>query len=116
MPSADPLAGLSDLISTPGPDDNPFQSELRLIHIRVYQRKSRKYVTTIEGMPDDLKLKNVVKYMKKNFSCSGVIKKGTKNDIETSIIQLSGDQRNNIEAFLIKQKIAEKRQIKIHGF
>ncbi len=31
------------------------------------------------------------------------------------IIQLSGDQRDNIKQLLISLKVAEKNQIKIHG-
>lgn len=102
--------GLKELVVD---DTNP---QLPEIHIRVYQRKSRKYVTTIEGLPLDLDLKHILKYMKKNFSCNGVVKTTTKNGVEKRIIQISGDQRDNIEKFFIKQKIAEKGQIKIHGF
>jgi len=86
------------------------------IHIRVYQRKSRKYVTTIEGIPTDLNLKQIVKYMKKTFSCSGVVKSEEKDGVKTRSIHLSGDQRDAVENFFISQKIAEKGQIKIHGF
>lgn len=122
LPQTDPLSDLSILsaITTNGApvdDENMLQTEtLELVHIRVYQRKSRKYVTTIEGIPRDLKLKPIVKYMKKKFSCSGVIKTELKNDVEKSIIQLSGDQRDNISNFLVDKKIVEKRQIKVHGF
>lgn len=118
MPSAgvDPSQGLLQILQPSSNDGKLFQNELQIIHIRVYQRKSRKYVTTIEGLPSELNLKRVVKFMKKNFSCSGVIKTQTKNDIEKKIVQLSGDQRDNIENFIIGQKIAVKEQIKIHGF
>lgn len=96
-------------------DNQLDNSNLTEIHIRVYQRKSRKYVTTIEGIPDDLNLKQIVKYMKKNFSCSGVVKSEDKDGTLKYVIHLSGDQRDPVEKFFISQKIAEKSQIKIHG-
>jgi translation initiation factor 1 len=32
------------------------------------------------------------------------------------ILQLQGDQRNNVAKFLIEEEIAKKENVKIHGF
>jgi translation initiation factor 1 len=53
--------------------------------------------------------------MKKEFSCNGCVKE-LKQDTSKKIISLSGDQRENVKSFLIKYKILEEKQIKIHGF
>lgn len=105
------------------------ESPLNYIHIRIYQRKSRKYITTIEDLmtlPVENKdgstrltidhLTKMTKIMKKMFSCSGVVKEASKQDSENKIISLSGDQRENIKKFLISNKIVNEKQIKIHGF
>lgn len=115
----DPVIGFNDLIIGEAEnvqnDGNPFEENLNTneIHIRVYQRKSRKYVTTVNDLPEGLDLKKMVKFMKKNFSCNGVIKK---DDSDKKVVHLTGDQRDNILKFLLDNKIAERREIKIHGF
>lgn len=86
-----------------------------IIHIRIYQRKSRKYITTIEGLPNDLDLKKIIKVMKKSYSCNGVVKKSGKDDGK-QIISLTGDQREKVKSYLISQGIVEEKQIKVHGF
>ena len=32
------------------------------------------------------------------------------------VIQLQGDQRNNIQQFLVDVELAKKEQLKVHGF
>lgn len=90
-------------------------SKFKEIHIRVYQRKSRKYITTIEGMDSDLNFKKIIKCMKKTFSCNGTIKMDPKNE-RLKIIQLAGDQRDDVKDFLLRNELASIEQIKIHGF
>ena len=53
-----------------------------------------------------------MKYIKK-FNCNGSIIK-TEDNID--IIQLQGDQRDNMKNFLIKENIVSEDFIKIHGF
>ena len=56
------------------------------IHIRIIQRNSSKYITTIEGLDSEINIKKLLKYMKKSFSCNGSIKK---TEEKTKYIQLS---------------------------
>ena len=86
------------------------------IHIRIFQRTSRKYITIIEDLDiidTQIDLNKIVKYMKKTFFCNGSIKK-TKDG--KTIINLKGDQRDNIKKILLDKKIVKESQIKIHGF
>ena len=54
----------------------------------------------------------VLKAFKKKFNCNGTIV----DDLEYGqVIQLQGDQRQNVSQFLIDEGIAKKDIIKIHG-
>jgi len=64
------------------------------------------------GLADDLDLKRILKALKKNFSCNGALAK----DNDALVIQLSGDQRNNVKDFLVDQEICSENQIVLHGF
>ena len=85
-------------------------------HIRVQQRNGKKAITTLQGLEDDLDVKRICKYMRKSFNCNGSVKK---DEFEGDIIQLQGDQRENIKQWLLDQQIIEKDEttrIIIHGF
>jgi len=83
------------------------------IHIRIQQRNGRKTLTTVQGLPKDLELKRILKVLKKEFSTNGNIIV----DAELGeVIQLQGDQRAKVSDFLVDEKLAEKKSIKIHGF
>ncbi len=88
------------------------------IHLRIVQRKSRKYLTTIEGLDlTTIDVKSMMSKLKKSFFCSGAVKhKVPEDDTSELIVQLSGDQRENVKKFLISEKLAQEVQIKIHGF
>jgi translation initiation factor 1 len=73
---------------------------------------SRKCITTIQGLPDDLDLKKIARALKKTFQCNGTVN----NDEELGeIIQLSGDQRTNVREFFVDQEVCHDDQIVIHG-
>ena len=96
--------------------DNPFESNnapSSTIHIRIQQRNGRKCITTIQGLPEEVDLKKIMKFAKKSFSCNGAV---ITDEEEGKIIQLQGDQRENMKKFIIKENIAEESEIKIHGF
>ena len=89
------------------------KSKQSYIHIRIQQRNAKKTITTVEGIDPDIDLKRLVKYIKKKFNCNGSIII-TEDDIP--IIQLQGDQRENIKKFLIKENIISEDFVKVHGF
>ena len=86
-------------------------------HIRVQQRNGRKCITTLDGLEEDLDLKRICKAMREAFSCNGnvVMKDGE----DMGVIQLQGDQRENIKQWLLDQEIILKNEtdrIVVHGF
>jgi len=84
-----------------------------LIHIRIQQRNGRKTLTTVQGISDAYDKKKIVKACKKEFACNGTV---VEHPEYGEVIQLQGDQRNNICQFLTKVGIAKTEQLKVHGF
>ncbi|GAA5831422.1 hypothetical protein JCM11251_004020 [Rhodosporidiobolus azoricus] len=82
------------------------------IHIRIQQRNGRKTITTLQGVPAEYDLKKLLKAFKKEFACNGSIEE---HDEHGKVIQLQGDQRQNIYEILVDEGI-EKETIKLHGF
>ncbi|KAI8926661.1 translation initiation factor SUI1 [Entophlyctis helioformis] len=83
------------------------------IHIRIQQRNGRKTLTTVQGLPADLDQKRVLKAFKKDFACNGTI---VDDEEMGQVIQLQGDHRLKVQAFLSTTGIVTKDKIKIHGF
>jgi len=85
------------------------------IHIRV-QQLGRRTLTIIQELDDDLDFKRICKNMRKQFNCNGNVV----NDKEMGeIIQLQGDQRDNVKAWLIKHEILTTKDLDrlvIHGY
>ncbi|KAI9030529.1 translation initiation factor SUI1 [Hyaloraphidium curvatum] len=83
------------------------------IHIRIQQRNGRKTLTTIQGLPEELDQKRILKAFKKEFACNGTI---VDDEELGECIQLQGDHRAKVQQFLISEGIATKEQVKLHGF
>lgn len=83
------------------------------IHIRIQQRNGRKTLTTVQGVSSEFDLKKIVKYAKKEFACNGTV---VEHPEYGEVIQLQGDQRQNISKFLKQVGLAREDQIKVHGF
>jgi translation initiation factor 1 len=85
------------------------------IHIRLQQRNGKKMITIIEGLAEDLDLKKVLRALKNTFQTNGAI---LRPEEDTAILQLNGDQRENVRSFFTRYKIWEPPDppIKIHGF
>lgn len=84
-----------------------------LIHIRIQQRNGRKTLTTVQGISNDYDKKKIVKACKKEFACNGTV---VDHPEYGEVLQLQGDQRENICQFLTKVGIAKPEQLKVHGF
>jgi len=91
---------------------NNSQVFLKTIHIRLHQRNRRKSLTTIQGLGEIFDFEKITKYLKKEFCCNGCV---VEDKELGTIIQLQGDQRENSKIFLVKEKIVNKKIIKIHG-
>lgn len=86
--------------------------ESNIIHLRVQQRNTSKYLTVIEGLDPSIDIKKILKILKKSFATNGaILKENNKN-----ILQLQGDQRLKVYEFLLDSDICKKENIKIHGF
>lgn len=80
-----------------------------LVHIRLQARTARKFVTTVQGLEDDLDLQRLLRTWKKCFHCNGAILTG-------GVIQLNGDQRKNVRDFLVDETICREDCVRLHGF
>ena len=84
------------------------------IHLRIQQRSGKKRITIIEGFTEDMEVKQLVKKMKKKFSCNGSIEKSKEFGI---VVKLSGDQRENVRDFLVKQEVLFRNDdVIVHGY
>lgn len=97
--------------------DNSFAGAMRTnkIHFRL-QQQGRRNLTIIQDLDDDLDFKRICKAMRKKFNCNGNV---VEHEDFGMIIQLQGDQRDNVKDWLITNEIltakeAEER-IVIHG-
>ncbi len=85
------------------------------IHLRIQQRNGRKCVTTVAGLANDLDVKRICKAMRRKFNVNGSVEK---DDDGNEILQLQGDQRENVKRWLIKHEIIAKSEVDcivIHG-
>ena len=85
------------------------------IHIRT-QQMGRKWITIVEDLDPDLDFKRIARAMKKTLHCSVTV---ITNTHDQEIIQLQGDQREQLREWLIAndvltEKDADERLV-IHG-
>lgn len=63
-------------------------------------------------LDEKIKLEKLTKAFKKEFCCNGCVV----DDQELGrVIQLQGDQRENVRKFIVNEKLASKKNIKVHG-
>ena len=105
-----------------GFDDEQFEDNTRaervkeestLVHIRFQQRTTRKCITIVQGLPDDLDSKKILRAFKKQWCCNGTV---TEHKTWGTILQLQGDRRRDVQKFFVEEGIASKEEIKMHGF
>tara|TARA_B100000427_G_C15014682_1_gene379848 strand:+ start:120 stop:413 length:294 start_codon:yes stop_codon:yes gene_type:complete len=91
-----------------------FTSEevIEYVHIRIQQRNSRQKITTVEGLPDKYDLKRILKVCKREFACNGSI---VNDRTYGKVIQLQGDQRENMSKFISVIQLVPDSHIKVHG-
>lgn len=89
-----------------------FKKLKHLCHIRLQQRNGRKSLTIIQGLSEKLDVEKITKFLKKEFCCNGCI---LLDGNLGKIIQLQGDQRENVIKFFLEQEILSKKVVKMHG-
>ncbi|AFP65251.1 translation factor sui1 (nucleomorph) [Chroomonas mesostigmatica CCMP1168] len=92
--------------------EKDFKKHNEVCHIRLQQRNGRKSLTTIQGLNEKLDIEKITKTLKKDFCCNGCI---TEDPMLGKIIQLQGDQRENVMKFFLEESILLKKKVKIHG-
>ncbi|CAH0698569.1 unnamed protein product [Spodoptera exigua] len=84
-----------------------------LVHVRIQQRNGRKTLTTVQGLSSEYDLKKIVRACKKEFACNGTV---VEHPEYGEVLQLQGDQRENICQWLTKSGLVKPEQLKVHGF
>merc|ERR1719326_1009495 len=94
------------------------------VHIRVQQRNGRKSWTTVQGIPDKVKLPKsgkvfpvdfdkLLRALKKIFQTNGTLIADAEHG---KILQMQGDLRKDIAQFLIVETmLVTKEQVMVHG-
>ena len=76
----------------------------------------RKWVTTIDGLDEDLDLERIAKAMKKSLHCATG---GIKNKEDQEVIQLQGNHADVLKQWLIEMQILTEKEaadrLLIHG-
>ncbi|KAL7621593.1 Eukaryotic translation initiation factor eIF-1 [Parahypoxylon ruwenzoriense] len=110
------IHGGTDPFAEADEDTGESKQAQNYIHIRIQQRNGRKTLTTVQGLPKKFDQKKILKVIKKKFACNGTIV----NDTEMGeVIQLQGDQRKDVQEFLVDKKEGlelDPKTIKVHGF
>ena len=94
-------------------EDTKVERRSNMVHIQFQQRTTRKCISIIQGLPEDLDFKKLVRHFKKTWNCNGAV---IQSDEWGQVIQVQGDIRKAVAKFLIEEGIARKEEIKIHGF
>ena len=89
------------------------QRKKQMVTIKFQQRTTRKCITIIQGLPDDLDFKKITRHFKKLWNCNGAVIESPQYG---SIIQLQGEHRKAVADFLMYEGLASKSEIKILGF
>jgi translation initiation factor 1 len=96
------------------PDDINFEEQLNVkkVVIQVQQRNGRQCFTIVSDIAEDLDTKKMCRYLKKTLNCGGNVL----IDKELGeIIRLTGDQKNAVIDFFIKEEIYKPDEIILKG-
>lgn len=80
---------------------------------RIQQRNGRKTWTIVQGLQKQFDTGKILKVLKKQLACNGKV---VVDEHLGQVLQLSGDQRSKVAEFLVKEDVARKQDIHIHGF
>lgn len=84
------------------------------IHIRVFKRNAKKYITIVEGLDQILDFKGILKELRKNvLFCNGKVEKDKETNIQT--LKLQGDHQEKLINFFTSKLDIKKENILVHG-
>lgn len=85
------------------------------IHIRT-QQQGKRWITTIEGLDEDLDQERIARAMKKAFHCAA---KAVKSPEGAEIIMIQGNHRDDALEWLLAQEVISEKESKervvLHG-
>lgn len=97
MVEIDPITGLPKELSV---WENIIKQDQEII-VTIEKRKFGKQYTVIKGLNEkDIDLKDLTKKLKNKFACGGSVKNG--------IIELQGDHKVKVKAFLVGEGFSEQ--------
>lgn len=82
------------------------------VHLRLQQRNGRKSLTTVQGISAAYNYAKILRDLKRELCCSGIV---VEDEDLGSVIQLQGDHRKAVAAFIVKAGMAAKANVKVHG-
>lgn len=84
------------------------------VHIKVFKRNARKYITIVEGLDATFDLKAILKTLKKDILfCNGKVAKDKETDKLT--LKLQGDHKDELLKFFQDELDINKDNIVVHG-
>ncbi|CAL5025313.1 unnamed protein product [Urochloa decumbens] len=82
------------------------------VHLRMQQRNGKKSLTTVQGLSAAYNYGKILRDLKRELCCSGIV---VEDEDLGSVIQLQGDHRKAVAAFLVKAGMVSKANVKMHG-
>jgi translation initiation factor SUI1 len=82
------------------------------VTISVEKRNGKKCITNVIGMAEDLDLRKILSYLKRELNCNGSI---LKDEQYGEVMTFSGDQLEHVYNFLIREEIYNKEDIIVKG-
>jgi translation initiation factor SUI1 len=84
------------------------------VHIRVFKRSAKKYITIVEGLDKSLDFKGILRKLRKNvLFCNGKVVNNKETEIQT--LKLQGDHQEKLIDFFTDELSIKKDNIVVHG-
>ncbi len=82
------------------------------VHLRIQKRSGKKSLTIVQGLTKE-QANKALKRLRKKLCCNGTVVTDEKFG---TVVQLQGDQREAVKAYLTQRNIVPAKSIKVHGY
>ncbi|EAN93618.1 putative Eukaryotic translation initiation factor 1 [Trypanosoma cruzi] len=86
--------------------------EAQKVHIRVQQRKGKKFVTSVQGLNQALNFRRISREFQRRWGCNGTV---IVTPDAGTVIQLQGNWSEEIKKFLLDENMATEQNLEIHS-
>jgi len=100
----DPEAELNKAASSGGEEGN--------VHLRIQKRSGKKSLTIVQGLSKE-QANHALKRLRKKLCCNGTV---VTDETFGTVVQLQGDQREAVKAYLIQRNVVPANHLKVHGY